>query len=393
MKVLSKNYLYIYIVLWMIYSLQDMLMIKGIIAQLIFVFLMVFSFYSFCQINLYYKIGPYIKWLNFLLLVITIYGLIPIIGNDSYHKNGYASSVVYGYVYLQKIYLSVLPVYTFIYYFKKNRISSISINFVFFFLLICTILMYYQNFFHATARLDREEITNNVGYKFVPLILMLYIVKIRMFWKYVLLVTIFSYIMMSMKRGAILVGSIAMLSFLVYHLRRASTKQIAYFIGLSTIAIYMVYRLIMNLYTNSRHFNVRLERTLEGNSSHRDEIYRHYLDYFLGMSTPMEFFFGHGAAGTVSLFGQWAHNDWLEFAINQGLLGVMLYCVYWCVFIYEWWNYHGPREYQRALRDCIIVYFLVAIFSMSFNNMPLAASLCIGYCLAMNQRDNYKLCA
>lgn len=361
-----------------------MLMLKGIIAQLILVVLMAISIIIFINVNLQYKTGPYLKWVSFMLLIVTIYGVLPIIGGASLHTGLFISNKVATYFYLQRIYMSVLPIFVFYYFTLRRQISSKNLTYIMLFLFFCCILMYNQNFIYRSEMINKEEITNNIGYQFVPLIMLLYIVKMKETWKFLLSAVIFIFIIMSMKRGAILVGTIAFLSYISFHWKRITTRQLLYVSILSIAIIYTLYRFIINLYANSPYFQIRLNNTLEGDSSGRGRIYQHYFEYFWGRSNPTEFLFGHGAAGTIEMFNRWAHNDWLEFAIDLGMLGVLLYLVYWCVFIWEWKTFLGERFEKRALRDCIIVYSLVAMFSMSFNGMPLAASLCIGYCLAMN---------
>jgi hypothetical protein len=318
------------------------------------------------------------------MIILTIYGIIPIIGGESFHKHGIVNNVSSNYYYLQRVYQSILPIYAFYYFTLKKQLSLKNLNILFAFLLICSILIYYQRYQFSSTKFNKEEVTNNIGYYFVPLILMLYIVQIKKIWKYLILVVLFAYIMMSIKRGAIFVGTIACISFMLYQLKRSTKKQIAYILSLSIIGIYAASMFVINLYDTSNYFRIRLNRTLRGDSSGRDYMFQNYFSYFTEKSTPIEFLLGYGASGTVKTFGQWAHNDWLEFAIDHGILGIILYLVYWCIFVYEWKNYRGPKEYKRALRDCIIVYFLVGMFSMSFNGMPIAAGLCIGFCLASN---------
>lgn len=385
-KFLSRYFFVVYIGIWVLYQLQDILLLKGMAAQLLLAVFMAMSLCMLCLVNIYYRTSPYVKWLNIMLVILTIYGLVPIVGNYTFHKSN-MGHMVSNYLYLQNIYKSVLPIYGFYYFTMKNRITPQNVNYIFLGLLIYCILSYYQSFFLRTELYDKSEVTNNTGYQFVPLILMLYLLRIRDLWKYVFLIVIMGYVMMAMKRGAILTGSVAAVSYIAYRMRKASRQQVIYVVGLSIASLYLVYQYVMNLYATSSYFQVRLRRTLSGDSSGRDRIYLHYLDYFTDRSTGWEFLFGHGAAGTIDIFGQWAHNDWLEFAINQGVFGILLYIVYWLVFGWEWWGYQGQPDYKRALRDCIIVYFLVSLFSMSFNGMPLAAALCIGYCMAKNPRN------
>lgn len=357
-------------------------MLRGLISQLIFIILMAISFYAFLMVNLYYKIGPYLKWLNVMLLVLTIYGIILIIGGETLHKSSYASNVINNYSYLQEIYKSVLPIFGFYYFTLRRQISSNNMNMLFFVFLICSILVFYQNFIVKTDISGKDEITNNKGYAFVPLIMMLYLVKMKNMWKYLLLAIIFGYIMMAMKRGAILAGSVMLLLYLAHHLRVKSIVRLFSILSMSVAAIFMIYSWIMNLYVNSDYFQQRLSRTLSGDSSGRLDIYMNYYNYYVNMTSGLEFVFGHGGNGTISLFHQYAHNDWLEFAINQGLMGVVLYFVYWLLFGWEWKHYRGSKECKQVLGGLMVAYFLISLYSMSFNNMPVAATFCIGFCLA-----------
>ena len=93
-----------------------------------------------------------------------------------------------------------------------------------------------------------------------------------------------------------------------------------------------------------------------------------------------------GADSAYLKLGEFAHNDWLEFAINQGVFGVTMYVIYWIVFMREWRNFQGRLEFKQTFGDMILIYFLVSLFSMSFDGMPVAATLCIGFCLAQNEK-------
>lgn len=375
----------------MVYYLQKMLLIAGGIAQSILVVLMVMSFYAFFMVNMYYKTGPYLKWLNVVLLVVTIYGLALFFSGLALYPDEYNLKTGLQFGYLQRIYLSVLPIYAFYYFTIKDNLSEDNMKMVFLSFLLFSILMYYQNYLFISEWTGNDEITNNRGYYFVPLILMLALFKMKDIWKYVLLLVVYAFIMMAMKRGAILVGTVALLLYLKHHLKAKTEKQLFYILFLSLITIVFIYLLVMRLYETSDYFRIRVGSTIEGNSSHRDEIYLHYFDFFIHHTTSLEFFFGCGADATFLKLGEFAHNDWLEFAINEGVLGVVLYTIYWILFIREWKYYQGRKEYRQTLGDLIVVYFLISLFSMSFDGMPLAAPVCIGYCLANNNSIKRKL--
>lgn len=384
------NYSYVYIVLWMLYYLQEILMLRGVIAQLIFVLLMLMSFYALIQVNFRYRISPYLKWLNIMLVILSIYGIIPIIG-------GWTLTGVYqgmpwmNYLYLQTILSSLLPVYAFYYYSIKRDLTLNSFNIVFVVFLAFSIIAFYQNLFSETERLERDEITNNAGFFFVPLIPMLHLLKLRDIWKYILLMIITAFMLMSMKRGVILAGGVMGVLFVIHHFRGKSLRHLMNILILSVAAMCAIYLYAMELYSSSSYFQSRVEQTLSGNSSGRTYIYENYWRYFVEHTNTLEFIIGNGANATKVLLGQYAHNDWLEFAINQGVLGVILYLIYWAVFIREWRYYQGSIECRWVLGDIIIAYFLISLYSMSFDGMPIAATICLGYCLAENMRGQCRL--
>ena len=374
----------------MIYYLQDMLMIKGVLAQSILIVLMAMSIYAFCLVNMFYRISLYLRWLNIMLFVVTVYGLVLFFSGFALYPDEFNLYTSLQFGYLQRIYTSVLPIYFFYLFSLKKELSEKIMKSIFFAFLLFSIIMYYQNFFVVSEAMGRSEITNNIGYWFVPLIPMLLLIKIKDIWKFVFLTVVFAFIMMSMKRGAILVGTVALLLCLKHLLNYKPTKQKVYVIALSMVVICVISLFVMNLYDSSSYFKVRFSNTLEGDSSNRSWMYPLFFDYFIHQTTDLEFLFGCGANATYSKFGVYAHNDWLEFAINQGIFGVILYIVYWGGVVREWYFYHGPLNYKMVLGDLIIIYMLKSCFSMSFDGMATVATLCIGYCLANNKKYMYR---
>lgn len=379
----------IYIVLWILYYLQEMLKIVGVIAQSILVVLMAISFYAFFLVNINYKTGAYLKWLDLLLLVLSIYGVVLFLSGFALYPDEFNSGTGLQFGYLQRIYTSVLPIYAFYYFSIKGELSETKLKYFFLIFLFFSILMYYQNFFVITKGAENVEITNNMGYRFVPLIPMLALFKMKDIWKYVFLTLIFAFIMMAMKRGAILVGTVAFVLFLKHHLIVKSVKHFLYLMLLSVVAISIIDLMVINLYETSDYFRTRFDSTIEGDTSNRSWMYIRYYDFFIHKTTGIEFLFGCGAESCYLKLGEFAHNDWLEFAINEGILGIVLYVVYWIAFIWEWKNYHGPLRFRQTLGDLIIIYFIISWFSMSFDGMPIVATLCIGYCLANSTIYSY----
>ena len=383
MNFLTKNACYIYIGLRMMYYLQQMLMISGIIAQTVFFASIMISFYAFYQVNRYYRTGPFIKWLNIMLVILSIYGIIPIIGGWS--LTGSLLDWV-DFVYLQKVYGSLLPIYVFYYYSLTRRITSDNLKYIYIAFLIFSILAFYQRQEFMSDLMGTEEVINNTGFYFIPLIPMLLLLKIKDFWKYLFILVDFAFILMSVKRGAILGGSIMILLFIIHSNKVTSWKRLSYLLCLSLAILIAAYFFTVNFYAESDILQRRVRQTLNGDSSGRDWIYSNYFHHFIEKTSALEFLIGNGANATWVLFGDFAHNDWLEFAINQGALGIIMNIIFWAVLIWEWKHFKGLQKCRQVFGALIVAYFLMSLHSMSIDMFPAAATLCIGYCLAMNEK-------
>lgn len=366
-------------------------MIKGFIAQAILCVMIGASVIAFFYVNFYYRIGPFLKWLNLIMAVVTVYGLVLFFSGLSLYPDEFSMMTSLQFGYLQRIYCSVFLIYTFYLFSLKGDLSEENLLPIFLFILVATILLFYQTYFIRSEMIEQEEITNNMGYRFVPLIPMLALVRMKEVWKYVFLIIIYAFIVMSLKRGAILTGSIALLLFIKHQPKPKTTKYQIYLFLLTAITLCIIFVFVVSFYETSDYFKVRINKTLEGNSSGRDSMYLTYFDYFIHHTSAFEFLFGCGANAAYLRLGQYAHNDWLEFAINQGVFGVILYIFFWINFVREWNEFHTETEnrYKQILGDLIIIYFLKSFFSMTFDGLFVTASLCIGYCLGQKQRNNY----
>ena len=178
MKFFEKYMVYIYVGMWMVYYLQNMLMLKGLAAQIVLAILMLIGFLAFVEVNVFYKTNQYLKWLNVILLVLTIYGIIPIIGGWTLIGN-WQQEMTRSHIYLQNVYRSVLPIYAFYLFTLKRQITEKSLSYLFYGLFSYSILAYYQRYLISSESLGQDEITNNIGYYFVPLIPMIHLLKIR----------------------------------------------------------------------------------------------------------------------------------------------------------------------------------------------------------------------
>ena len=192
---------------------------------------------------------------------------------------------------------------------------------------------------------------------------------------------------MGMKRGAILIAGIS-LPFFLYSTFKNSSRKLKFQIGFFSISLIVAIYIVIQYYLDtSEYFNYRLQSTLSGESSGRNIIYTTLLTQFLNDTTPLQFFFGRGACATLKYFGQYAHNDWLEIAINQGVLGIAVYITYFYCFIKTWRFSFSRRSIQYSVVGLILLICLIkSFFSMSYEDMGFYMTCTLGYSLAYSEK-------
>ena len=395
----------LYITLWVFYSLQGTLYASGsIISQGILMILLLWSMYYCFVVNTKYtsnELPKFFKAVNAFLIMATIYGIILILSGKELYTTEEEIIKTSNLDYLKTIYISLLPLYTFYEFSKRGLLTEKHIRILTFVLLGLALANYIKNQqAQMMAALEigsnREEFTSNSGYKFLRLI------PLCLFWykkpiiQIVLIVTCAIFLVLCMKRGAILIGAICIIYFIFVVLRHMKGKQKVAIIMLIAIASFVVIGFIQNMLETSDYFSYRIEQTLEGDSSNRDIIYAKYLDHIKNEQSPLLFLFGNGANATLAIGPNYAHNDWLEIAINNGLFGVVIYIWYFIALFKDYIQSKRRLKYyySNALLMCFIILFSATLFSMSYNSIGIAQSMAIGFILATTysntQHDRVK---
>lgn len=335
----------------------------------------------------------YFKGLNLLVLMFTIYGVALIIMSPSticYNLSGISMT---SYNYLKSIYLSILPIYAFYYFGVKGYLTAERLRCWAIIFCVSCIVYYYHNMHQSLLWLaeigsSREEITNNEGYTFLSLIPIWVLFRKKPLLQYTGLALCLAFIIMGMKRGAILIGGVVTCYLIWQIIKNSRRKQRRYIILLTLVLGCAAVYFIMDMMLSSEYFLYRLETTMEGNSSGRDNLYSFFWNYFTKEATFSQFLFGRGANGTLEVYYNYAHNDWLEIAVNQGLLGVIVYGVYWFGF-YKTWRYATNIESKTILALFGIIYFAKTIFSMSYSDMSYVCTSVLGFALS-STKTNHK---
>ena len=370
-----------FLILWGLYYTQGVFIPQGsIISRAILVVYLLISLYCMVKVNQYVRLrSKYVRALNFLVLMLSVYCLITIIINQGEGDQ------------LKAIYLSLLPTYTFYYFIQKKQISE---NWYRWVLIYCAAIfgVQYMVYYNAMQEylLEAEEgFTINVAYQFVALLPLLWFWREKPMLQYVFLFFVLLVVLSTAKRGAILISFLCMLYYVSQSLRnRAPSQKFGYFM-LVVLFLFVLLHFSENYYLNNAYLQDRWEGTQEGNSSGRNYIYPKYWNVFVN-SDSWEFLFGHGMGWGRGHIGQSAHNDWLQFLVDYGLFGTVVYLYYWIVFIRT-----GTKDHDNKTRpiicSVIIIYFMATLFSMSYNAIELPASICLGYSLSEQKNRRTKL--
>lgn len=378
-----------YILAWGIYYCQGVFLPKGsILSQLLLFALLFISLYYTYVANMRYRLPTYFIGLNILVAMFTIYGVYLMI---QYNPADY-NLVRDPFIYLKKIYISLLPIYAFYVFFKEKNVVDGKLYVWILIFFVFSTLQYFQlqKELIISAILqgsNATEFTNNMGYLFLSLIPVCIFLYKKPLVQYIALGCCMVFILLGMKRGAVIIGAICLICLLWNNFKNANIRKKFGVLLLSVILCTVGFLLVQHLMNDSLYFQKRVEQTREGYSSGRDKIYGVFLDYFLDKTTPLQFAFGSGADATLKVSDSYAHNDWLEIAVNQGVLGIMVYLLYWFLFVRECLSKAYNNQAKLALQLLFAICFLKTLFSMTYYSMSTSTTFILGYCLAQEKKN------
>lgn len=376
-----------FLIAWVIYYLQGIAYPAGgeISVGLLAVNLFVSMVYMIKVMQMPNN-SAYFKGLNLLIMLFTIYGIVYVVANPllvSYPQSG---MIMPSYNYLKSVYLSLMPIYPFYYFARKGYLTASRLSkwgVVFFVSVILSYFKMQQEALEQKWEINSaaDEVTNNAGYLFLSCVPLVVVYKARPILQYAALTLIMVFIVIGMKRGAIFLGAVVFLYFMFQTIKNSKGKYRFFFLILSiTLCIGTICLFIYQM-ENSDYMMRRIENTMEGNSSHRDDIYSYFWNYFVSAATPLQFLFGRGANGTLEIYYNYAHNDWLEIAVNQGVLGILVYVSYW-KNLFKTWKSATNIDARTILAVTILIYFAKTLFSMSYADMTFVNTSVLGYALA-----------
>lgn len=378
-----------FLLAWVLYYLQGIVYPEGgIISLAILGANLLISAICMFKVMQWRDKPIYFKGLNMLMLLFTIYGFMLVLLSPSTLYYPISGTSMKSYNYIKSIYLSLLPIYPFYYYTKKGFLTAERLRIWGVIFLASVTLSYIRMQREALeALIDADETTNNSGYLFLSCLPLLVLYRKKPLIQFACLAFVIAFIVMGMKRGAIVIGLVCAIYFMLQSIRNSKGKTRISFILLSIGICICAFFFFTHEMTTSDYMMKRIDDTLAGNSSGRDNLYSFFWKYFTEQADFIHYLIGRGANGTLEIYYNYAHNDWLEIAVNQGILGVVVYAFYWLCF-YKTWKQATNIDAKTILALTALIFFAKTMFSMSYADMSYVSTSVLGYALATLNRPN-----
>lgn len=282
---------------------------------------------------------------------------------------------------MKSVLVNYLPFFFSYYYAKKGKLTKQTIFIYSIIFLALLIPKYYFDKAYALEMLAgmgriRDDVTVNAGYRFAEMLVVLPLLATNIKYKkvtfaYIMLCSFF--VVLSAKRGAILVLAVSLLLFLPYWLKESKKMIIPLLIGLAIAVV-----LGVSFFKQDEYLMMRFEATSQGYVSGRDEIFADIWNYCMHQHFSLEtFLFGFGFMASMTMSINVAHNDWLELLSNFGLLGISLYLGYFILMTKNCIN-NNDDVIKRCYLLLIINLFIRTFFSMTYTSLVFIP-LVLGY--------------
>jgi O-antigen ligase len=348
---INKNIVvYLFFTLLVVYQMQGYFYTTGsLLSQGCLFFIILLSLFYFLKTFLIKKNSFYYIWTLFFVLN-TLYFVFTGI-YETLWFNMYKNILILSTIY-----------YPFYFFTVKGWLAKKQL--IIFAVIILPIIIFqyfYDMQFQQT--LFGENITNNTGYVFVKLMPFVFLFNKRYnvaAWVFVMILSYF--VLMSAKRGAIVVGGITVICFIYYQVRINQFSLKTFLLIL--VALFLLISLMNNVIENNEYLQARYKQTIEGYSSQRDIIYFAIISKWLNADV-INYFWGFGfAASLIITKGAYAHNDWLEILSNAGLLGVGIYLTLFLTLIISIKKNNWDKDKCILMITILLTWFFTTLFSM-----------------------------
>lgn len=367
---LCRASVYIYFAVWVVLAVFSYIYNSNYIYEPLLIYLTgVDLYYSYVAVT-NYRLPVYFKGLFVFVFILVVYGiLLIIVGDDVFWQATGQFLRKYLYIlWLIPAMLSVAPVYVFT---CRGLIGEREMKILFLIFFACGVNAFYggleqQMAYAVLMQTEQEEFTVTSVYMLLSLLPLVILFKGKDILRFVFLCIIFVFLVLSAKRGAIILGGLSILLLVMSMLVNSSLVRKFIIILVTILCLVISYLFINHQMESSPYFAMKAQRTLEGYSSGRDEYIRHILDYYFNKSTNFQAFWGIGAQGTLSANESFAHNDWLAILLEQGMFGFCIYLLYWFCFVVSWLKSKVDFDAFVVIGLLILIGFGKSLFSMYY---------------------------
>lgn len=269
--------------------------------------------------------------------------------------------------------------------YSSNLLSKKEIRFFLVAIIIVNIIYGLISISRMKSLANVDDVTSAAGYIYMSLIpLIAYILWNRKVLMMGVLLSLYIMILLASKRGAIIISTLFLITIVIYNIKDGAYKNKFSTLCFSLVFILGLVGATKNIFENNNYLNSRLEQTLEGNSSGRDEIYTKIWNGYLEEYTATELIFGRGCSGSITISGLLrAHNDYLEILVDFGLINLILFLLM-PILIFRYINRKEVKVRDKCILAlvlcswCIQSMFSMYLFSMSSINYMLILGIIIG---------------
>lgn len=245
-------------------------------------------------------------------------------------------------------------------------------------------LSYFLNIRLILLNIDVDEggVTNNVGYLFVSILPLLFI-NIRK--NIILIILTYIFILLCLKRGAILCGLVTVPILLQIINKNFKINKTTIGVTVVIITVTLGY-FIQEQMHESQYVAKRIEQTLEGNTSGRDNMVSYTFNAISNFDVE-EVLFGKGINYSMKILGNYTHNDWLELLTSTGIIGCFFYFLTFLGMYYCCKRY-CVGNYRKLGYLIILIAFIRSLISMNYFSLD---SIPLYYTLGLLcfKRNNY----
>jgi O-antigen ligase len=265
----------------------------------------------------------------------------------------------------------MLPFYPFYYFAFKYQLKVSHLVTFFLLMLPVIILQYYKNQSNILLESDSEsaEVVNNIAYSFVSFLPTVFLVKKNRLFSGILMTVLILFIIQGAKRGAILAGAIGLIMYFYYQIKtiKKGNRIFGYITAVVVISGLAIFA--YNTIKNNAFLLQRMTSISQGDTSGRGEIYRAILHIWYNCDNLFHYIFGYGFASSVTLAGDYAHNDWLELLSNFGLVGVGVYLFLFYGAVKYSLDKSWMPDKRIIMMTITMIWFFTSMFSMWYTSL------------------------